>query len=680
MSLADQFLADAGVKSSDGAQPLTPAELLKYANAPRIDTSGVAAPVSLADQFTKDAQAATVPAAVTPKAEKSLGGFVDFLGGNLEDATAAFGHHVGNFLNGTANLAEQGLAAGANKIAPGSDATKWLRATADADQALTPAREAAYQKAVPDSPGALVGATVGTVAPFLMGGEGGLGSNVSKIGDAVGAVPKYLGAQMGKVGTAIGNVAGKIASSATQGAIYGTTAPVLDPDSANYWGHVGDSAKTGAVVGGSLSTLGQLAKVLIAGGKSAIDALAPLTNIGGGQDKKVAQFLIDNIENPDAAPAALRSAPVYVRGSEPTAAQALQDPRLLSVERTTKLTQPFSTKFDDLMRSNNAARVGVLNDMAGVDGKYDFHVADRATTANKLYGEAMDQGIDQSAITPNLKGQVTQLMQRPSMIAAMKSARLQAAEDGIKLNDNTSLQGLDYAKKALDDQISAAKRAGLDNQVRLLMGTKTKLEGVMNNLSPAYAEARATFAEMSKPINQMEEVQKLTLPLAKSATDVSGTPQLTRFQLASGLMKVNPSVMASEQMAALNSLKSDLNRADLTNTAQKQVGPGTSQDLTTMKDVVDKLLGKSNLLTRIPLVSGAAKSLTENASNAMQKKLTDVLINRNAAADAIQAQLQRNANPGLIRSLLGDPATAALIQSSPQYGAHIASQKALPSP
>ena len=125
-----------------------------------------------------------------------------------------------------------------------------------------------------------------------------------------------------------------------------------------------------------------------------------------------------------------------------------------------------------------------------------------------------------------MKGQITQLTKRPAMHAAMRQAKVLAQNEGLKLNDTTSVQGLHYAKTALDDQISAALRQGNNNEARVLIGTRDKLLTLMEKLSPTYAQARQEFAAASRPINTMEVANELLGKLETNNFDASGMPKI----------------------------------------------------------------------------------------------------------------------------------------------------------
>lgn len=121
----------------------------------------------------------------------------------------------------------------------------------------------------------------------------------------------------------------------------------------------------------------------------------------------------------------------------------------------------------------------------------EFHAARDAleqqmkTAARPLYEQAYTQPI---RITRTLKA----IINRPAMRQAMKAGKKLADDEGGVIGGH--IQALDYAKRALDDQIGKAIRAGKNQKARSLVGTKKALLKEMDYQVPVYAEARAAYA------------------------------------------------------------------------------------------------------------------------------------------------------------------------------------------
>ncbi|MEI5996827.1 hypothetical protein H3V53_06315 [Paraburkholderia bengalensis] len=203
-------------------------------------------------------------------------------------------------------------------------------------------------------------------------------------------------------------------------------------------------------------------------------------------------------------------------------AQKLQTPQF---DAPVKLAQRMardegSTVFDDLQRARQAAAADTLEQIIGTPEQLEaLKTARGAQAADDFLATHVGIPID----TPEMAA----LLQKPAIRKAISQAETTAANQGQgsifttatnRSNANVggaksapqkyvSGRGLVNAKAALDDQISAAARAGENSQVRTLQGVKNDLLNVMDTAIPDYAKARANFAEASGPIDAMQAVQ-----------------------------------------------------------------------------------------------------------------------------------------------------------------------------
>jgi hypothetical protein len=154
------------------------------------------------------------------------------------------------------------------------------------------------------------------------------------------------------------------------------------------------------------------------------------------------------------------------------------------------------------------------------------------------------------------------------------------------MTDATSVQGMHWMKMAIDDLIGAADRAGNSTLKRAYVGLQNDLLAGMDNMSPAYANARQTFAAMSRPINQMD--------VAKTIADRSISPLTGNLQPAAYARALSDktaaqatgfagatldNTMAPTQLNALNSILKDVQRATAAQNAGRGVGSDTIQKL-----------------------------------------------------------------------------------------------------
>lgn len=215
-----------------------------------------------------------------------------------------------------------------------------------------------------------------------------------------------------------------------------------------------------------------------------------------------------------------------VPGSPRPLSEVTGDPGIAQLQRAAQAAHPeVANAFNDLKQARMGARGNALRDMSGPQGEREFYEAARSATARRLYGEAFTAPVDQKAAA-KLAPQIQELLARPSIQTARAEALKLAQEEGQVLKnadlDGGSMKGLHYTKVALDDQINAAKQAGNANLSRLLEGTRDKLLGVMDQISPDYKAARAVYAADSKPINRMEIAHRLYNKLIPALTDEGG--------------------------------------------------------------------------------------------------------------------------------------------------------------
>lgn len=324
-------------------------------------------------------------------------------------------------------------------------------------------------------------------------------------------------------------------------------------------------------------------------------------------------------------------------------------------------TNPVATKaYADRMAEQNAARIFTLEDLAGTGGARDLLAGSRADAAKSLYDDAMAQGVDPARLTPDVMGKIKLLLGRPSIKSAMDQAKQLAAEEGLELNDMTSIQGLHYVKQALDDQISASARAGTNTLTNKLMGTKDLLEKTMTQISPAYAKARETYAAMSAPINQMDVAQAI---IDKSVNPLTGNISPQAFarnlsdataQRATGFEGATlDNTMTPEQLATLNAVKEDLARAEFARSAGRGAGSDTVQKLA-YANMVDGVNVPAMVRNLVPtqaagnVAARIADTVYGGANKELSAKLSEAVLDPNATSNMIKDALDAVDRSGFI--------------------------------
>jgi len=233
---------------------------------------------------------------------------------------------------------------------------------------------------------------------------------------------------------------------------------------------------------------------------------------------------------------ALRNYDDMVAGAQPTAGAVVSGqmiaPRYAALQDQLSKLKP--REYMERGQSNVTARGEALGKVAQDEAALKAAEAARKTATTPLYGTA-DKQIIKADDTLNT------LLDRPSMEKALARAKTLAEErnetfqmgknvpeqkvgsaivdvDGKPLDVKTipaeyakfNGKSLHYLKLALDDLIKDPKSFGLgSNEIGAIKNTRAEFLNWFENKSDSYKAARATYADMSKPINIMQVGQYL---------------------------------------------------------------------------------------------------------------------------------------------------------------------------
>ncbi len=274
-------------------------------------------------------------------------------------------------------------------------------------------------------------------------------------------------------------------------------------------------AQMGALTGAVGEAGGRVLSATYGGAKAALE---PLTAAGR---ERVLKRTLDRFATDPARVRAAAQAPVQlVPGVNPTLAEATMDPGIAQLQRGAASNSPdVASALAESRGRQVAGYRGVLDDLAGNDGKREFFETARDATADSLYSRARSEGLQMDAA---LQGQVAELLKRPSVQSAVEQAKVLASEKGMNIsNPAGSSAGLMYVDDALSDQIGSAARAGNNKLVSALRDTQDQLRSFLDDAAPAYGEARRTYAAMSRPVNQMAIGQTLRDKALPALSDLS---------------------------------------------------------------------------------------------------------------------------------------------------------------
>lgn len=468
----------------------------------------------------------------------------------------------------------------------------------------------------------------------------------------------------GTVGNVTGNVAAALPAmfipgaqglggAAATGAVMGLTQPVASDESRLKNVVLGAGAGAGGVVAG---------RVLAAGAKGAKALVEPFTYKGR---QAIAGRTLDRF-GVQASDLANVSGNKTVTGAVPTMAEQIARPEAAAgaarLQDSVRALDPeLAGKFTAREAENNAARVATLRDMSGADGARDFADAMRKGTAKQLYGDAFGVKMDMSAMSAAERGEVTKLMQTPAIRDAMKEAQTIAKNQGLNLaKPDGSVEGLHLMKLAMDDAIEAASKGGSAVAVNKAMSIKTardRLVTFIERMSPDYADARTTYAAMSKPLNQMDVAGALFRKGTSATSDLGGTPRLMPDKFVNLLKNEEATVKGAtgrdlgklsevldpDQYAKVMAVGQELDKAAAVGRAANGPGSATAQRLAS-QNVLRQILGPTGLpqsWAESTLLNTAMRPVqfayNGVAEPKIQKVLADLLLDPTKARAALQA-------------------------------------------
>lgn len=469
----------------------------------------------------------------------------------------------------------------------------------------------------------------------------------SVVGEVAGSIANPLNRLVPLAGA--GGLAGVALRAGAQGAISGAVVPVTEE---------GDFAKnklaqiaTGAAVGGALPVAGRAAT---AGGRYVGNTLRSLVDpfTEAGQNR-IAGNILQRFAGD--TPVAANTA-ALVSGSQPTLAQTTGNAGIATLERGLQSATPQAANaFAERGAQNAAARVEALANATGTS-------ADLMTATAQRAANAADDYLKTNIGIPTSNTEWTALKETPAIRSALARAQAMARNAGgsvetiVQNRANANLggavgapetyvsgQGLQVVKEALDDQINAAARAGKGKMASNLIGVKDRLLALMDREIPGYADARAAYAEASRPIDAMKFLQGLNL------TDAQGNITLAKVQNAlrniekqQRLPGVNEAKSISpEQLQALTALRDDLLRQSNSG-AGRSVGSNTFQNLATNNILENALPGPVRALaggTNGPVGTLAGKVgnwIYGGANENIQNRLLQMLLDPQLGTQALQ--------------------------------------------
>lgn len=403
----------------------------------------------------------------------------------------------------------------------------------------------------------------------------------------------------------------------------------------------------GALAGGGGVMAG---RGIAAGYQATTGLIRPLTEKG---QKQIASEVLQASAT-DANKAAFNAsrAKPLVPGSMPTVGQVADDAGLAQLERTLYNNPEAQGPLAKAYQVQQDARRKAISDIAGTP-EYRASINEgRSIFANEDYANAFAQGID-ADMAKALKPQIDSIMKRPSIQSAKMIAKGLASEKDIVLSNFGSVEGLDWVKKGLDNQISAATSGSSSigkEKLAALVQTKQDLMDVLEQIAPGYKAANDNYAKMSKQVNAADVAADLQKRLFKNAEWGSGKEMGSTYQTElsnamesikkqTGQNRALSDVMPTKDLSTLEGIARDLARKESGQNLGRAVGSPTMQNM----------LGQ-NLIQRIAGPLGAPQSFSQNVlANTLSRPYDFVM---------------KSAQPkisGLLGEAMSDPATASML-------------------
>ena len=497
------------------------------------------------------------------------------------------------------------------------------------------------QLVAPETGGRLVQTGQNTVAKM---------KEIEPISATAGQIGSYLlpGTAMAKVLRAAlpANLAGRVGADAITGGVLGYG---MTPGSQE------ERIKEGAINAGAGVAIPLIGGALNKGYQSARSALEPLYE--QGQNAIVGRALRQFAGNDaDTAILNLKASSPTVAGSQPTVGQAAKIPSLAAAERALIGASPEATNLLANRQTQNAlARTNALENIA-TPSRIDKYTDLRAKLGDDLYEPALQKAMDFSTLTPSMQKQIEGLIKAPAIKNAMEKARTNALNRDVDIgNPSGSLRGLHETKLALDEQINSLKskleKDGISPsksaELKGLESAKDRLLGFIESpqISPEYKKARETYAKLSKPVNQLEEIAKLA---DKSTSAKDNTIFANRF--FNELDKVKKDgLLSKQQIARLEAIGDDLKSKSFAETAGRGVGSNTMQNLAYAN--MANQVGIPNVLRNTQggqIVGNMAKRagsvLYGQANKDITNKMAETMLSPQRAAELMQLPMNPTLN------------------------------------
>lgn len=478
---------------------------------------------------------------------------------------------------------------------------------------------------------------------------------------------------------AVGSVTGKVAlglpavlipgaNTLTGAAVIGGTQGAIEPTTED------ESVLKNTAIGAGAGVLGVMAGRAVRAGYQGLKGLIqPFTK--SGQDQIAARTLERFATDPAAVKTATSNA--TATGARPTLSEATKDTGIATLERALAQQDPqVAAKFAQRAAENNAARVGVVQNIAGDEAKRAAAVAARKTATAPLYENAnkaeilVDAELQSLLSRPSVQralgraGNIAGEQGRTFGLSAQKVQPASAILDsaGNPVNPEKVLPGkitgqtLQDIKMSLDDLLKDPASGMAGKEGAAVKETRNKIVEWMERHISDFGAARKGWAEGTKPLNQMDVGQRLLEKTTGAIRDMGGNPRLQANAFsralndekglvrgATGFKGLNEleQVMSPEQMNAINAVRNELELAANLQAAANGPGSQTAKSLAS-QNLMRQILGPTGLpeswaeSTLLETLMRPAQFGMKVAEPRIQNRIAEILLDPNQARAVLQ--------------------------------------------
>ena len=366
--------------------------------------------------------------------------------------------------------------------------------------------------------------------------------------------PAVLGAM--RIPTA-GSVLGRVGQGAALGGAFGAASPVTDTD--NFWARKLAQTGIGAALGGVIPPVIDAATVVGQAAKRIVDPLFP-----GGANRAAARILSEAAGPKRAAiEAELAKNQVLVPGSIPTgpeAAAAAGSPEFAALQRIAAEHRPAA--FSDIARAQEAARRASIQTVGQTPADVEAAQTFRKLASDPLYRSARNAGdvVDTKPIIDKITDTLRRNPGNRELVTELMNLRKGLTDKGVpRANAEQVSSTLDGLKAAIAKE---------DN--KFIGGILSNFKDDIANAIPGYQVAQRRFADLSKPVNEMQVGQQLERALTKPVGEgeragvfgqaMREAPQTIKKATGQPRFENLDEVLKPENLASAKAILADLNR------------------------------------------------------------------------------------------------------------------------